>query len=138
MPFLKGFIDRDGEPRLRIVLIGDHGRGELEPLVDTGFTEFLLIPAQEARRLGIRAYGRATLVLADGKATSVVTGLGRVELSDSEIHRGIVLFGAGGDSLLGMEFLRQTRKALYVDRRSVLLIDEANVDELQRRLSLVD
>ena len=118
--------------------MGERGRGELEPLVDTGFTEFLLMPAQEARRLGVRPYGRATLILADGKAVTVLTGVGSVELPDSEIHRGIILLGDGADSLLGMEFLRQARKALYVDRKTVVLMDETNIDELRRKLSSTD
>ena len=135
MPFHSGFIDRDGEPRVRIEVIGESGRGELEPLVDTGFTEFLLMPAQEARRRGIRSYGRATLILADGNAATVLTASGSIQLSDSEIYRGVILLGEGAESLLGMEFLRQSRKALYVDRKSVVFMDETDIDELRLKLS---
>ena len=97
---------------------------ELEPIFDTGCTEFFAMPAGLARRLGIRAYGRSSFALADGSTISMPIAAGRIELSPSEVFRGIIILTDDEDALLGMEFLRVARKGLNVDRESVVIMDE--------------
>jgi predicted aspartyl protease len=132
MPFHSGFIDPKGQPRLRLLVVGQQGDGELEPIVDTGFTGFLAMPAREAHRLGILAHSRLNCLLADGRINSMPIGVGSIELSGSELYRGTVLLSDAADSLLGMEFLRQSHKGLYVDRKTVVLMDETDIEQLRK------
>jgi predicted aspartyl protease len=131
MPLHRGFFDEAGQPRVRVTVHGDLADVELEPIFDTGFTDFFAMPAGLARRLGIRPYGRSSFSLADGSTISMPTAAGRIELSPSETYRGIIILTEDEDALLGMEFLRVARRALYVDRKSVVLMDEAEGEKLR-------
>ena len=96
--------------------------------MDTGFSGFLAIPANEANRLGIRAYGRLRCVLADGGIRSMPTGIATIALSESEVFHGVVILSEDTDALLGLEFIREAHKGLYLDRSLVVLLDEAQGD----------
>ena len=135
MRFHSGFIDPAGEPRLRIRVVGATGSGELEPIVDTGFAGFLSIPLQEARRFGIQPYTHLNCIFADGRSRSMPIGVGSVELSDTMVYRGTIVLSEAADALVGMEFLRQAQRALYLDRKSVVLMDETDIGELRRKLA---
>jgi hypothetical protein len=63
-------------------------------------------------------------------------GVGSVELSDTlEVYRGTIILSEAADALVGMEFLRQAQRALYLDRKSVVLMDETDIGELRRKLA---
>ena len=62
-------------------------------------------------------------------------GVGSVELSDTEVYRGTIILSEAADALVGMEFLRQAQRALYLDRNSVVLMDETDIGELRRKLA---
>ena len=134
MPLHRGFFDEAGQPRVRVTVHGDLHSLDLEPIVDTGCTEFFAMPAGVARRLGIRPYGRSNFAMADGSSISMHTAAGRIELSASEVCRGVIILTEDEDALIGMEFLRVARKALYVDPSSIVLLDESDSKELRRKL----
>ena len=68
---LTGYLDTKGRPRLQISIRDT----ALDAIIDTGFTEFVLVPKHLARTLGLTSEGVITkrLSLADGRAASFVT-----------------------------------------------------------------
>lgn len=132
MPFDSGFFDSAGNPRIKIVVSGQPGNEalQLEPTIDTGFTGFLMISLPTARRLGITPLAAGTATLADGTSSIVQSGIGVVELSH-EAYRGLVILAAVPEPLLGMEFLRMARKAVYVDRNTVAILGEVETERLR-------
>jgi hypothetical protein len=78
---------------------------------------------------------RGSLAHHIGGRRSVILLPYRVELSGHEVYRGVIVLSSAPVPLLGMEFLRTARKALYLDREYVLLIDEADIEESRRAFS---
>jgi hypothetical protein len=113
---------------------------EIDALLDTGFTGFLMLPIAKALPLGLALYGTGDYNLADGSPISWFLAEGTVEIRppsptadrdptiqpETEIATGAVVLG-GDDALLGMEFIKALKKWLLVGS-VVMLIDEDSLD----------
>src|ERR1035438_5946683 len=128
MPLTRGFLDGAGHPRLRIAVSGTTGSRSFDALVDTGFTGFLLVPEASAGSLGLIPLSTTWHTLADGGRVPTRIAIGTVEIESGERYKGTIALGNVVCPLIGMDFLRAAKKALYVDSRSVALLDE---DELR-------
>lgn len=141
MSILLGYIDSNGHPNLTIRVSGAHPSAAVvvEATIDTGFTDFVMLPLVHALPLGLPLYGTVDYTLADGSkitnfvAEGTVTVLppnGRAQ-EPEPLHRVQSVTGAvvpGGDSaLLGMEFIRGLNKLMV--GKTVVLIDNSLVDE---------
>jgi hypothetical protein len=143
-----GYVDNDGHPRITIHIRGTHPTEvlEVDALVDTGFTGFLMLPVMQALPLGLALYGTGDYNLADGSPISCFLAQGTIEVRppsqppsfvppaqplpppagltvmQPETIEGVVVLG-GDDPLVGMEFIRGLKKWLLVGS-AVILVDD--------------
>jgi predicted aspartyl protease len=133
MSLLNGFIDHNGHPRLPILVEGPSGLSQtFDAIIDTGFTDFVLLPEMSAYALGLLPTTSGVFRLASGERVSLTLALGVIKLSKAESYTGLVVLGESNNALIGMQFLRQAKKAFYVDSNSAALLDE---DELRSIVS---
>ena len=109
---VEGVVNAKLEAVLSLLLNGPSGRTrEIEAVVDTGFSEFLIIPTALATELGLVFRGVTPMILADGMeqgfrhSSVMVTWDGR--------PRNIIVHVADGTPLIGMSLLH--RHSLYVE-----------------------
>src|ERR1700733_13949151 len=145
-----GYVDANGHPRMTIRVRGTHPTefADLDALVDTGFTGFLMLPIARALPLGLALYGTGDYHLADGSPISCFLAAGTIGIRppseflaetstatiapanpisdmESEIITGVIVIG-GDDPLIGMEFIRGLKKWLLVGS-VVALIDGEHI-----------
>ena len=133
MPTRIGYLDDNGHPRVSIRVTGTHPTAfaEVDAMIDTGFTGFLMLPLAQALPLGLALYGTGDYILADGSPVSCFLAEGTVEIRQSPPASGVTepLTGAivlGGDgALLGMEFIRSLGMWLVIGPE-VMLADESS------------
>lgn len=125
-----GYFDKSGSPALRIRVSGPFGPGaEFSAILDTGFTGFVCMPLLKALPIGLMLLGTTSVEQADGSNAIKLTARGSVRVG-SETQIGIVVLEpTGSDVLIGMSFLRLFKKALVVATESVVLVDEAKIEE---------
>lgn len=136
-----GYIDNDGHPKVRLKVGGTNAGAEIEidALVDTGFTGFLMLPIALALPLGLVLIGTGDYMLADGSLITNFLARGQVtigpsvarhpnmpisitgEVIEDETVEGIIVL-AGDDPLIGMEFMRSLDKSLLIGK-VVMLVD---------------
>jgi predicted aspartyl protease len=154
MSIQTGYLDSNGHPRLTIRVSGTHPTAcaDIEAMIDTGFTGFLMLPIAIALPLGLVLYGTGNYTLADGSQVTNFLAQGTVTVLAPTIAPVAILPGAppvpvsdltpesiagtivlGGDGpLLGMEFIRNLDKMLMVGK-TVILIDNAVLTALQQQ-----
>lgn len=146
MPFQIGYTDSSGHPWIRIRIIGKNGSRDIDALIDTGFTGFLMLPHDDALDLGLSIIGTSEYVLADGSRVTNAIARGRVlmgpatwaashgaseglceALENATDHNesvdGAIVLG-GDDPLIGMELVRVLRKSLAIGPDIVALMDD--------------
>lgn len=125
-PVQTGYLNRSGHPAIKIGIHGIHPdlQREFEALIDTGFTGFLLMPIMSAFPLGLTLVGTSSYTLADGSTSPKLLALGTITLGGERTTGVIVLESNQCDLLLGMDFLRQSKRALAVSIQGVALVDE--------------
>ena len=126
-----GYLDNNGHPRLKIRVTGTHPTQfiDVDALIDTGFTGFLMLPMAQALPLGLILIGTADFEIANGETVTNFIAKGSVtvppeplppmpgidvkfSLGQESVEGAIVL--AGNSPLLGMEFMRQLDKVLVI------------------------
>lgn len=122
---MTGLFAKNGSPAIKIRIAGPVGDGlEFEAVIDTGFTGFLSIPIVKAFPLGLSLFGTTAITFADGSSQTRLTGAARITVgSDSNIGTAILEWSSN-DVLIGMAFLRLFKKALFVSKDFVVLVDE--------------
>jgi hypothetical protein len=75
MPIQAGYIDNNGHPRITLDIWGPDAANiiRVDAVIDTGFTDFLMLPSDQALSLGIVPSSTASYVLADGSIVSQTT-----------------------------------------------------------------
>jgi len=97
---------------------------DFDAIIDTGFTGFLSIPLVEAIRLGLVLHGTTSLTLADGSTSYRLTARAKITIQGEEKIGVAVIEWSSTEVLLGMAFLRQFSKLLYVSQGIVIIEDE--------------
>jgi predicted aspartyl protease len=130
MPQVTGSFDSAGNPVIKISVYGaiEQAKREFEAILDTGFTGFLSMPLLQAFPLALILYGTTSVKLADGTSHHRLTALGTLSLGNERQAGVIILEPSSTEFLLGMDFLRRFKKALVVSQRSVVLVDEDDLN----------
>jgi len=122
-----GYSDKLGHPHIKIKVWGlsDQFAQEFEAMIDTGFSGYLSLPLVRAFPLGLTLAGTTTYELADGSKSWKLLAHGFID-HEGDITHGLIALEANANCgpLLGMEFLRQSKKMLLVGQAGVFLLDE--------------
>ena len=98
------------------------GLRECEVVVDTGFTDWLMLPDDVIKDLGLVSEGKITVTLATGEESQVDYYITRA-LWHGELNW-IEVIGSIDQSLLGMEMLRGNRIAIDAWEGGKVVIEE--------------
>jgi hypothetical protein len=150
MPIQVGYIDIGGYPRITLDIWGSDAVNiiQVDALIDTGFSDFLMLPSDQAVSSGIVQSSTANYILADGSIVTNSLGNRSLAVHDPtnppasglaathnpafrqpEVVDGTVVL-CGDCALVGMEFIRSLNKYLVVGKELVALIDEIDLDAL--------
>jgi predicted aspartyl protease len=126
-------LGKNGSPALKIRIKGPFGDGkEFDATIDTGFTGFLSIPLLKAIPLGLLLYGTTGITFADGSTTYRLTAKAQITV-ENESQIGIaILEPKSEDVLIGMEFLRLFKKAFFIVKDGVALLDETFIEQIAK------
>lgn len=113
---MDGSFNLSGNPTLRIGVSGalTTTAQEIEVMMDTGFSGFLMLPLTMALPLGLILYGTIEYSLADNSKSVNLACIGEITISGKQV-RGIISVANDGNPLLGMEFLKLAKMKLLVD-----------------------
>lgn len=142
MGFQAGYINNSGSPAIKIWVFGAYIQlmAEFEAVIDTGLHGISLDASCKGVPFGTATGWHHSVALADGKTHSKFIATCNASITGdtkdpAAWNAGIVILEpVSSDTLLGMEFLRTFRKtlAVYANARQVGLIDDTDVDELQK------
>ncbi|MDQ3508246.1 MAG: clan AA aspartic protease [Actinomycetota bacterium] len=110
---IEGRISADGcEAFVFLTVLGGGDRErEVEAVIDTGFTEYLTLPADSIRALSLPLRGYGEGILADGSVVKV--GIYRARVVWHGKRRGIEVQQSDGGPLIGMGLLQGG--SLYIE-----------------------
>lgn len=99
MSALTGYFDANGHPTLTIRVAGTHPTTclDIDALIDTGLTGFLMLPLLSALPPGLALYGTADYTLADGSSVTNFVAEGTITVPATT---------PPGDSASGPDLLR--------------------------------
>ena len=137
----QGKFDADGSATLTFHVSADAGISgvEVTGIIDTGFTGFVMLPAQYMVSLGLTPTGATQLKLADDSMCIGLLAEAYVSLDKDTGRMGIVTLEQNcKEILVGMDFLRQFGLALAVFSNAISLFDEgtlrAIISDAEQRL----
>src|SRR5579872_7183683 len=92
MPVQVGYLDNNGHPRLKIHVSGSNPGTSLEvdALIDTGFTGFLMLPVAQAIPLGMTLLGTGDYTIANGATVTNFLAKGTITLKATQLPPGAV------------------------------------------------
>ena len=101
---MTGFVNEDDEAVVEIAVRIGEGTIRLSAVVDTGFSEFLLLPTALRESSGAKVEREERLTLGDGSVASMGAYIVEVEWFDS--WRTIKTYASDGEALVGMKLLK--------------------------------
>ena len=117
---------REAVIALRLSSLGGSGRSaEVQAVIDTGFTDWLTIPAGVAEYLGLPVRGSVEAELADGRVERLP--IYRVRVSWHGRTRSVKAYAAPGfaeEALIGMSLLRGSRLTVDATPGGTVRIEE--------------
>jgi predicted aspartyl protease len=125
-----GFLDKIGNPCVKIKIAGVYSKtgneSEYDAIIDTGFSGFISMPLIQAFPLGLPLHGTTSVTLADGQEQYKLLAGGRLCVGNRKnFEFGLVILEqTSTDILVGMDFLRTFKLALFVTQLGVSLLDE--------------
>jgi predicted aspartyl protease len=132
-----GFFDKSGSPSVKIKLSGvfSSETTEFDAIIDTGFTGLLAMPLMRAFLLGLRLAGTTTVVLADGNSQPKLMAMANIAFGSREEIGLVILEQSSKDILVGMDFLRTFKLAMWIGERGIMLHDEEEMDRFMATIS---
>jgi len=137
---LRGSISGDFFPRIKITVRNPSNGAErgLDPVIDTGFTGFLLMPLEHAFSLGLDGRITIPVVLGDSTVRAYSGTIVQVSVSNSRGARGVGLFkkeetkdqGKGSDCFVGIQFIRIFGPMFVLSNDAVALADEEDAENV--------
>ncbi len=95
----------DNQIIVRLTLLDKVGQKlEIDTILDTGFSDYLMVPSTVVRELGLVEIDTVQAIMADGRGASLSVCEVRMEWDGDE--QSIPVFVGGGKALLGMSMLR--------------------------------
>jgi clan AA aspartic protease len=79
---IAGSLTSDGEPAVRVRIVGPTGAQDVDALVDTGFNGGLTLPHDQITAMGLPEMAVSKVTLADGRVREVQTYVAEVVLGD--------------------------------------------------------
>ena len=122
-----GAFDSTGTPTLMIrVSVPPFGFSEIEAIIDTGFTGFLLLPFSNAGDLQGEFEDVKFVTLGDGTRVIRLQHPVTVTIEGEEVRGIAIIEPDGKEAILGMKFLRGANRGLHVfpGKGEVLLIED--------------
>ena len=104
---MTGWVDANLEARLALRLRGPSGEEEVETVIDTGFTDYLLVSSAMLERLGTAIDGQTEAILGDG--SEVQFDIHPVEVLWGVEWRTVRAFAGEGGALVGVSLLAGCR-----------------------------
>ena len=101
---INGNVVDGREARVRRRVSADNITLELDAIIDTGFTEYLCLPANVIRLLGVQRINTERVTLADGTAVSVDLFEAQIEWAGSE--QATLVHSLGSTPIIGMALMR--------------------------------
>ncbi len=102
---ISGEFTEDNQIIIRVILLGPAGRqAEIDAILDTGFSDYLMVSDAVIKQLGLVELDIVQAVMADGRGAYLSVCEIVVEWEGEE--RTIPVFAGGGKALLGMALLR--------------------------------
>lgn len=124
----------NADPLLKISLGADPSPlQEFEAVIDTGCTGFLSIPAHIAQRLGIVPDHTEQITYADGVTRPCQSAIGFASVGGKIYEGDVAIEEFSIDILLGIDFLRRFKLALFMTSTLILLMDENEVEKMMAR-----
>jgi predicted aspartyl protease len=122
-----GYLDNAGHPHIKIKVWGLSNQfgQEFEAMIDTGFSGYLSLPLVRAFPLALTLFGTTQYELADGSMSPKLLAHGNID-HEGEITSGLIALESNANCgpLVGMDFLRQSKKMLLLGKGGVVLLDE--------------
>ena len=101
---VEGVVNADRQATVTLRLIGPEGQSrEIDAVVDTGFSDFLTLPASVVEQLGLALADRDQAMLADGSVVELLVY--RVTVLWDGIARNVYAYAVENVPLLGMSML---------------------------------
>jgi predicted aspartyl protease len=129
-----GHFDQRRNACLKLHLCGtkhDDPGVEFEGVIDTGFTGFVSLPMQHAIALGLPLDSTVSVTFADGKSAVRLVALARVWYGGVVGVGAVTLEPGAVDILIGMDFLRHFKLALFISEKHILLLPEEVISEIE-------
>jgi len=128
-----GFFD-NGNPSLKFQLSGVFNQTPVEftAIIDTGFTGFIAMPLIKAFPLGLPLFGTTQVTLADGQTQTKLVAQARATIGSQTKIGIVILEPSSSDILIGMDFLRTFKLALFVTSTGIVLLDEGAFEKMAR------
>ncbi|MCS6304574.1 MAG: aspartyl protease family protein [Nitrospira sp.] len=105
---------------------------QFDAIIDTGCTGFLSIPSAVAGHLNIKPDHAQQLTYADGKTHAAFGALGYASIG-GKVHEGTITIEEHSvDILLGIDFLRRFKLAIFMTSKHIILMDENELEKLQQ------
>jgi predicted aspartyl protease len=125
------------DPVLKISIGPDQNSfKEFEAVIDTGCTGFLSIPAAIAGELNITPDHAEQLTYADGITRPCFGALGYASVGGKVYEGNITIEEQSIHILLGIDFLRRFKLALFMTSKVIVVMDETELDKLTSMQSI--
>ncbi len=89
----------------------DDGSYNIQAVVDTGFTEYLILPEVMVRLLGLNIVDTADIILGDGSLRTVYTYEAYIDWNGQK--RAVFVLATGDQPLIGMQLMDE--HTLFID-----------------------
>src|SRR6476620_7414502 len=118
-------------PVISLLVAGGQGHPEqFDAVVDTGFSGFLMMSAEDAAHHGFQPGPATTGTMADGTRVALPTALASVGFA-SRTRTGVVTLAPKKVvSLVGIDFLRAFKLALIMTNEQFWLMDEPEFEKI--------
>jgi len=118
-----------GHPHVSIQVSSDGKTGKVFlAMIDTGFSGFVSVPSAAARVLGLDARATARYTMADGRSSEpfpLAEGFACIE--GEHYVNGLISVSENATTVIGMNFLRRTGKALILGSGGVVIMSESDL-----------
>jgi clan AA aspartic protease len=128
---VSGFFEK-GSPALKIKIsgVGPNSTNEFTAVIDTGFDGFISMPVIFAFPLGLTPQTSTEVEFADGSIQPKLVAEGCAEIENRKKTGLIILEESSSEILIGMDFLRTFKLMITMTSKSVLLMDESELEIL--------
>ncbi len=112
------YFDHKGNPKVKLVLIGENKEVEIDALVDTGFNGSLMLTLPLALMLGLKLISSATANFADGSFKNQLVFEGKVKLKNKIVTVDILLT-EDEENKMGIALLKNNKLTINFSKKII-------------------